>query len=321
MRRVRRNLQFLVFAPVLLLAAAPTWAIVAGQVDDFQDGTTQGWQEGAVSPNPPTHVGTGGPDGIGDGYVQNVSAGGFGAGSNMIMFNLVQWTGNWNLQGIERVEMDLINQGGSPLAIRVAVEGSFTRWVSTTPFALPANGRWLHASFEINETTMTRVSGASSLSDVLANVGHFRILHNASLSFNGASIVATMGADNITAIGTPVVAAGTVPDGTDANPGTPLMITRTVEGLRLDWGASCVGTDNDFAVYEGTLGTPGSQVPVVCSTGGLTFAEFAPGAGNRFYLVVPRNDAVEGSYGVDSSDVERSASGAACVPQFVGVCE
>ena len=34
--------------------------VVAGQIDDFEDGTTQGWVEGTSSPNPPINISTGG---------------------------------------------------------------------------------------------------------------------------------------------------------------------------------------------------------------------------------------------------------------------
>lgn len=40
-----------------VLAASPALAITLGQVDDFQDGTTEGWSGGAS----PTNVATGGP--------------------------------------------------------------------------------------------------------------------------------------------------------------------------------------------------------------------------------------------------------------------
>ena len=30
--------------------------VVLGQVDDFEDGTTQGWMRGAVAPNPPSNI-------------------------------------------------------------------------------------------------------------------------------------------------------------------------------------------------------------------------------------------------------------------------
>src|SRR5688572_20409255 len=60
----------LAFFLVSWLAAAPALGITGGQVDDFQDGTTQGWSGMSA----PTNVATGGPDGTGDRYLQISSA-------------------------------------------------------------------------------------------------------------------------------------------------------------------------------------------------------------------------------------------------------
>ena len=321
MRPLSLGLRYFVLASALIALAGPSWAIVSGQLDTFEDGTTMGWQEGTLSPNQPFNVADGGPNGAGDGYMQDSSAGGFGAGSNMTVFNAMQWTGDWITPGIFRVEMDMINLGDTALSMRIGFEGSFTRWVSTTPFALPAGGQWTHVGFDIDAASLTRVAGASSLETTLASISQFRVLHNPIVSFNGSSIVATIGLDNIQAFGTAPTGSGRVPNGADDAPGIPLTVSRTAEGLRLDWGASCNQDDTDFAVYEGSLGTTDSAVPVTCTTGGETFADIVPSSGSRFYLVVPRSDAIEGSYGTDSNGVERAPSSGACVPQAVAVCE
>ena len=75
----------------LLITPASVFAIGFGQTDDFEDGTVQGWVEGAPSPNMPTNVSDGGPLGVGDNYLKNISSGGFGAGSRLVMFNQSQW--------------------------------------------------------------------------------------------------------------------------------------------------------------------------------------------------------------------------------------
>jgi len=109
--------------------------------------------------------------------------------------------------------------------------------------------------------------------------------------------------------------AGRVPDG-GGLPGTPLTVTRAAGGdLTLTWGPSCSAGDSDYAVYEGELGSFTSHTSVLCSTGGATTATIAPGAGNRYYLVVPNNGLREGSYGVRSSGSQRPAAIAACLPQ------
>jgi len=45
-----------------------------------------------------------------------------------------------------------------------------------------------------------------------------------------------------------------------------------------------------------------------------------PGAGNRYYLVVPSDGTIEGSYGVDGDGNERTPSAAACFPPSFDTC-
>jgi hypothetical protein len=98
-----------------------------------------------------------------------------------------------------------------------------------------------------------------------------------------------------------------------------LTVAKSGANLALSWSASCSSADNNYEVYEGAIGTWYSHVPVSCATGGTT-ATFAPAAGNRYYLAVPRNAANEGSYGKNSAGVERPSSAAACVGQSIGSC-
>jgi hypothetical protein len=113
--------------------------------------------------------------------------------------------------------------------------------------------------------------------------------------------------------------AGAVPDG-DNVPGVPLTLGKPGGGmLELSWSASCVGSDTDYEVYEGAIGGNfTSHTQVVCTTGGSTVTQIAPSIGDRYYLVVPHNGSVEGSYGRDVFGVERAASAAPCRAQSVG---
>ena len=63
-------------------------------------------------------------------------------------------------------------------------------------------------------------------------------------------------------------------------------------------------TDEDYAIYEGSLDDFYSHEPKVCSTEGATTMTIEPGAGSRYYLVVPRNELREGSYGRRSNGAE-----------------
>ncbi len=119
---------------------------------------------------------------------------------------------------------------------------------------------------------------------------------------------------------------GYIPEGKPmATPGgaiSNLVVDYDGGTLRLSWDPSCSEADNDYEVYEGDVGMFSSHIPVpgLCSTAGATSASFTPGAGSKYYLVVPSDGNNEGSYGLDSTPSERPASAAACTTQLVGVC-
>jgi nitrite reductase (cytochrome c-552) len=115
-------------------------------------------------------------------------------------------------------------------------------------------------------------------------------------------------------------AAGGVPDGHTLQ-GSPLSVSLNAAGdLVLNWGASCVSSDTDFAIYEGTLGDFTSHAPTLCSTGGATSAIVQSAAGATYYLVLPHNTIWEGSHGYRGDGTERPRGASACLPQAVGVC-
>jgi hypothetical protein len=98
-------------------------------------------------------------------------------------------------------------------------------------------------------------------------------------------------------------------------PGTPLTVSRAAAGdLRLAWGLGCSADAVDHVVDEGTLGSWYDHEAVLCDTGGaIVSATLTPGAGGRYFLVVPVTRIDEGSYGLDSFGAERPRStGATC---------
>ncbi|MBP7149261.1 MAG: hypothetical protein KBD01_17160 [Acidobacteria bacterium] len=113
--------------------------------------------------------------------------------------------------------------------------------------------------------------------------------------------------------------SGRVP-GDRGSAGNPVRVSRAVSGVALTWGPSCNGADTDYEVYEGAIGAFAGHEPRLCTTGGARSATFAPAAGNRYFLVVPRDATQEGSYGLDSRGVERPPSAAACVAQSIAAC-
>ena len=177
-------------------------AVVFGQVDTFHDGTTLQWQEGSSSPNPPTNIATGGPAGADDRYLQNISSGGLGAGSRMVMFNTTQWTGNYLAIGVDRISAQMANYGSTTLYMRIAIRGgsASTIYCSNSAVVLPPNGRWQPANFDLTPSAMTNVGGANTLDEVLSNVAEVRILSAiGGAAFVGDPTAGTLGVDNITA--------------------------------------------------------------------------------------------------------------------------
>ncbi len=119
----------------------------------------------------------------------------------------------------------------------------------------------------------------------------------------------------------PASGAGRVPDGGQI-PGTPLTIEHAAGGaITLSWGDSCLASDNDFELYEGTLLQPFAYNHLfnLCATGGPT-ATIMPAPGSTYYLIVPRNGPREGSYGTDSTLGERPQGAPACLSQEIANC-
>jgi hypothetical protein len=189
---------FAALGTLAMATALPAWAVDPVQVDDFEDGTTMGWEEGAPSPNPPVNVANGGPGGAGDAYLENTSSGGTGAGSRMVMFNNAQWTGDYVAAGVSSLQAHLNNLGATDLPMRVAIEGAGGgRFASIDPIVLPAGSGWQHVVFELTDAAMTSVGGAQTLAEVLANVTELRVLASNVPDWNGAALVATVGMDNL----------------------------------------------------------------------------------------------------------------------------
>lgn len=198
----RGTLTVALLAIICLLGAPQSHAtIVFGEVDTFQDGTTMNWQQGASSPNPTMNIANGGPAGVGDAYLQNVSSGGFGAGSKMVMFNQTQWIGNYVAAGVDRITAQMANFGSTVLHMRIAVRGGpgSTIYSSTSAADVAADGLWHSVTFDLTTSALTNIGGGDTLSQVLSSVSEFRVLSAiGGPSFSGDPIQATLGVDNMT---------------------------------------------------------------------------------------------------------------------------
>lgn len=190
----------------LLAGAASTQGVVIDQIDTFGDGSTNNWAIGAAAPQP-ANIGTGGPAGAGDRFLQ-LTADGARGGGRLTVFNRDQWLGDYVSAGVTGVRMDLRNFSSTPLRVRIALKQDASAgapgFATTDGFVLPADGQWHQAVFAISELEMTRLNSADlDFNTLLSNPGEFRILHSLDTSLNGDPIVAQLGVDNIRAIPAP----------------------------------------------------------------------------------------------------------------------
>jgi autotransporter-associated beta strand protein len=183
-------------------------AITLNQVDTFT-GSLDNWTDGHSGSNV-LDVGTGGPNGTGDGYLQ-VSSGSFGGQARMITFDQSQWVGNYTTAGVGVISMELKNFGTTTLPIRITIRDgtleSVPGYSSTTPFMLPADGNWHLATFSVTASAMTAVgTGAPAFATELTSIADFRLLSSAAPAIMGDSINARIGVDDITALAPPPTA-------------------------------------------------------------------------------------------------------------------
>ena len=183
-------------------------AITLGQADTFEDGTTQGWNEGGQSPNPPTNVPTGGPEGAGDHYLQNVSSGADSAGGKWILINASgQWAGNYSSAGVTRIQVDFLNLGPDTLTMRLAFLGSSTWYGSAEGARIPPDAAWHRVTFDL--TQLVLITGTSTQSQVMSRVNTLRIVEAAEPAYSGDPVATTAGVDNIIASSSNVPVAPT----------------------------------------------------------------------------------------------------------------
>ncbi|OUS01915.1 hypothetical protein A9Q86_04495 [Flavobacteriales bacterium 33_180_T64] len=181
--------------------------VIANQVDDFEDATTQNWIIGSPGDAefPPANVATDGPDGVDDNYLTYTSTppefG--GAGSKMIIFNAMnQWSSNFTSEGVVAIKMD-VRVLTTDLNLRVAFQGpSGKRICSTTPVNVIAGSGWQSITIPISPADFTAVggSGAVTIADALASVSTMRILSSTVPTWTGAdTVISTINLDNIIA--------------------------------------------------------------------------------------------------------------------------
>jgi len=206
---MRLSARLMTLAATLSLAQL-AFGVTIGQLDTFQDGTTDGWFAGglgmgAMPPIPPQVIANGGPLGQGDEYLQVTALGGNGPGSKIAVINTAQWAGNYLASGISGIDMDLKNLGDTDLTIRLLFEDPMMgppidEAVTTSGIFLPVGGGWTNAFFPISPASLTVLSGDATT--LLGNTTLIRIIDSPTPA-DAVSIVGALGVDNISAVPEP----------------------------------------------------------------------------------------------------------------------
>lgn len=187
---------------VLLAIQLEGQCITVGESDTFS-ANTENWQQGESANLRAT---TGGPGGAGDAYLR-VVADGSGEHGKLVVFNDSQWAGNYSAAGVTAIGMAVNNLGTSNLELRL-VFGSASHptdggtWYSSlNPISVLAASGWTNVQFPVSASHLTRVQGTGSYASLMAGVSTLRLLHAPTPSNRGPNVVATLGVDNILAIG------------------------------------------------------------------------------------------------------------------------
>ena len=202
--RLGKRVVFVVALAVGVTVAVDCTAIALGQLDDFQDGTTQNWGIGQGGAQPVGNVPDAGPSGAGDDALfMDTDVHGSG---RLLVINTVQWTGDWSATGLAQVSMDVRNPNASSLSMRLGIAGpggvtSFGGGDTyvTNAISVPADDAWHSITFDVLAENFTALGGMD-LAAALAEVTHVRILNNAAQSFIG-DLGGAFYLDNILAVG------------------------------------------------------------------------------------------------------------------------
>ncbi|HEX4883451.1 MAG TPA: PEP-CTERM sorting domain-containing protein [Casimicrobiaceae bacterium] len=199
-------LSHVLVAGALVLLGLPAHALVLGQIDTFQDGTTAGWQINLLgmggSLTPPHVVATGGPTGANDSYLELSATGVPGPGGRLTALNPAQWAGDYIALGIPTLEMDLRNLSVTDLSIRLLFENPVGAppadvAISNASIFLPAGSGWTHAVFTIDPTLFTALAGTAT--GALSTSTILRLVHAPTPTFPGPNVTAVLGVDNFSA--------------------------------------------------------------------------------------------------------------------------
>ncbi len=186
-------------------------AVTVGQIDDFEDGTTQGWTValgpgGGVHPAPPANIPNGGPTGPGDNFLMLTSLGGGGPGSRMTAMNGAQWSGDYLAAQVGAIGMWVNNFGANDLNLQLFVEDPhlgppLNGAYSTNAIFVAAGGGWTRIQFSLDPDDLTAAFG--SVQAAHSGATNLRLFHGPVPGTQGSGVVAQLGVDNIEALPVP----------------------------------------------------------------------------------------------------------------------
>ena len=203
--RLSTSKPLMLSAAMILIMAGRAEAIAIGMVDDFQTGTTAGWGGGAPTANVPNA----GPAGTGDNALGVTVTSG-----RVALVSPAQWTGNYDAAGVTKILVDVRHQNAFNLQLRVGMAsgpvgpgGSGDTYVSTVAVPVANDGQWRRVALSLSAADFiphtANNNSSPNAAAALANVSHFRILHNPVANFLGANGPATFFLDNIRAVPEP----------------------------------------------------------------------------------------------------------------------
>ncbi len=212
----RRTLTCLAATAAMVFFVAPNAnaQISLSQINTF-DLDVEGWAEGNPSPNPPMFDPGSGFDGL-PGHLSNLSGGGAGAGSRMVMFNDdPDWSGDYTVAGVTGINLYADNRGASDLHLRVGFNGDGGWFVSDAQLVAAGSG-WMNLQFSFGDglTSVATPGGTGILSDTLSTVSRFEIFSHdpaggplavggGGALVTGDAILADLRLDNISAVPEP----------------------------------------------------------------------------------------------------------------------
>ena len=215
----------LLFSLALLQSGAAR-AVSVGQIDTFEDGTLQGWQQGNTTSTADhmRNVSSGGPAGTNDNYLEVTSDSTLIFGGNRLtFFNRAQWTGDYTAAGITAIAMDVKNFCPcDPLNLRLGINASVVdptgtsilggTFATAASVSLDSSSGWTRVVFSLRPEDLIAVDSArgnyvtgNDVQITLANVNELRLMNNDPLNpdWNGLPITSRLGVDNIQAIPLP----------------------------------------------------------------------------------------------------------------------